>query len=118
MNEQINLYLTEIILTILAILTVLIKNWFEQLRRKVLVYLEMKTTKEQRKVLSILAEEAFALAESAAKDLDGVRKLVLATEWLVSKAKKCGIDISAEDARATIERAWLLDKRTSGSMLH
>jgi len=110
-QEQIQHYTTEIVLAALALLTVLVKGWLQELKKKAEAYFEAKATAEQKKILSILAQEAFALAESFSKELDGPKKLNHAIEFLVRKAAGYGIRITSDEARAAIERAWLEDKR-------
>ena len=48
MHEQINQYVTQVLLAALALLTVLIKLWLGGLKKKAEAYYEARTTAEQR----------------------------------------------------------------------
>jgi formate hydrogenlyase subunit 4 len=58
MHEQINQYVTQVLLAALALLTVLIKLWLEGLKKKAEAYYEARTTAEQRQTLALLGKEA------------------------------------------------------------
>ncbi|TEB13346.1 phage holin [Pelotomaculum propionicicum] len=111
MQETINQYAIEIILAVLALLTVLVKGWLNTLKQKAEAYFEAKTTSEQRSVLALLGKEAFSFAETVYKELDGPAKLARAVEYVEQKAQEAGITVAAEEIRAVVEAAWLEDKR-------
>ncbi len=111
MHEQINQYVTQVLLAALALLTVLIKLWLEGLKKKAEAYYEARTTAEQRQTLALLGKEAFSFAETVYLELDGPGKLERAIEYVALKAAAAGIHVPAEEIRAVVEAAWLVDKR-------
>nr|WP_315990772.1 phage holin, LLH family [Desulforamulus aquiferis] len=64
----------------------------------------------QRATLAILGREAFAFAETVFRELPGPEKLAEAVKYLEDKAIKLGIQVTLDEARASIEKAWLEDK--------
>lgn len=111
MQEQIQQYTTELILAALALLTVLVKGWLQELKKKAEAYFEARTTNEQRQVLALLGKEAFSFAETVYRELKGPEKLAKAVQYAEEKAAAAGIKVSFEEARAVVEAAWLEDKR-------
>ncbi|HOV79346.1 MAG TPA: phage holin, LLH family [Bacillota bacterium] len=111
MSEQVNHYVTEVILALLALLAVLAKGWLNSLKKKAEAYFEARTTTEQRQILALLGKEAFSFAETVYKELKGPEKLAEAVKYLLDKAEAAGIKVTVEEARAVVEAAWLEDKR-------
>lgn len=111
MQEHINQYVTQVILALFGLLTVLVKMWLESLKKKAEAYYEARTTTEQRTTLALLGKEAFSFAETVYRELKGPDKLAEATKYLEKKAAVVGIKVTFEEARAAVEAAWLEDKR-------
>lgn len=111
MQEQVSQYVAQVLLALMALLTVLIKIWLEGLKRKAEAYYEARTTAEQRQTLALLGKEAFSFAEAVYRELDGPGKLERAVEYVELKAAAAGIRVPAEEIRAVVEAAWLDKKR-------
>ena len=111
MEQKLTEYTTEIILTVIGILAVYVRVWLNDLKKKAEAYYQARTTAAQRSTLEMLGKEAFAFAETVYRDTKGQDKLAEAVKYLEDKARKLGIFITFEEARAAVEKAWLEDKR-------
>lgn len=111
MEQKIAEYTTEIILTVIGIIAVYVRIWLNDLKKKAEAYYQARTTAAQRITLDVLGKEAFAFAETVYKETKGPDKLAEAVKYLEDKARRLGISITFEEARAAVEKAWLDDKR-------
>lgn len=116
MNEIISQHLTEVLIALIGLLAVYVKIWLNDLKKKAEAYYEARTTAAQRETLQKLGAEAFAFAETVFREMKGPDKLAEAVKYLEDKAWQLGINISFEEARAAVERAWLEDKRKEVSV--
>jgi hypothetical protein len=111
LEEKITQYATEIILALIGLLVVYVKIWLDKLKKKAEAYYEARTTAAHREIIAGLGAEAFAFAETVFRDLKGPDKLAEAVKYMEDKARRLGINIAFEEARAAVEKAWLEDKR-------
>lgn len=111
LEEKITQYATEIILALIGLLAVYVKIWLDGLKKKAEAYYDARTTAAQRETLERLGWEAFAFAETVYREMKGPDKLAEAVKYLEDKALRLGINITFEEARAAVEKAWLEDKR-------
>ncbi|MBP1992103.1 phage holin, LLH family [Paenibacillus eucommiae] len=66
-----------------------------------------KTIQEQRELLHKIASEGFALAEQTFKQLGGEQKLSSAQDYVIRRLDAAGVQFSAMEIRAAIEKAVL-----------
>lgn len=100
-------YLNEVVQVLISIVLMVIVTMLVEVRKRVLSWLENRTTKEQRELLHKWAEEAFSFAETVFKDVGGPKKLDAAYGYLSSRLREKGIELTSTEIRGLIEKAVL-----------
>jgi arginine repressor len=98
---------------LLGIISLLIIAAMVELRKRILKWIETRTTKEQRELLHKLAEEAFSYTETVFRDLKGKDKLDAAINYVSRAVKKKGIPLESYEIQAAIEKAVLQYNKTN-----
>lgn len=112
MDKQVILdQVNQLLFLVIQIIILVAGYYLSKLKTNVVQYLEAHTGNNQRAVLDSLAKETFAFAETVYKDLQGPDKLSHALSFLVEKATKHGFNITPEEARSLIEKAWLESRK-------
>lgn len=70
-------------------------------------WLQAHATAKQRDTLHRLGEEAFAFAKTVYVNSDGPSKLAAAMAYFSSRLKEQGINVTPDEMRAVIEKAYL-----------
>lgn len=109
MNE-LQPYLVAIVLAIVAGITTIIGVAVKAVTKKLVAWIESKTTESQQVVLKEVGKEAFAHAETLYKGLGGEAKLQEATNYASKKLEGVGINVSGEEIQASINGAWIDNK--------
>lgn len=73
MNTVFQPYLQTIVLTLLSLFATVATAAVLEARKRVLVWLESRTSNEQRELLHVLAGEAFSFAETVFKELEALK---------------------------------------------
>jgi len=110
MNEimdQVQPYIISIVVAIVGILTTVVLSLLAQLKAKVNVWIDTKTSESQRELIHKIANEAFAYAETVLNSETGRNKLNQAFMYASEKLGKLGIQVTAEEINAAIEKAVL-----------
>lgn len=89
----------------LEIILILVFGYLTTLRKRVVLWLETRTSAQQRDILHRLAGEAAALAESIYFGGNGPAKLRAAMSYVNERLEDRGINFSAESIRAAIEKS-------------
>lgn len=89
----------------LEIAIIVFLGYLTTLRKKIGIWLETRTTTQQRDLLHRLAGEAVALAESIYFSGNGPSKLRAAMSYVNERLEDRGIDINAESIRGAIEKS-------------
>lgn len=105
--EQAQPYISSIIVAIFGLVATVIIGAVNKLKKKANDYFEANLTVKQRELLHKIAAEAYAYAESVYKDQGGDEKLNQAFNYVSSKLGDVGLNITAEEIRAAIEKAWV-----------
>lgn len=100
-------YILALLQVVLAALGGVIMTFIVKERSKFITWLQAHATAQQRDTLHRLGEEAFAFAKTVYINHDGPSKLAAAVAYLSSRLKEKGIDVTADEMRATIEKAYL-----------
>lgn len=100
-------YLQTIFLALISLIASLVVAALVGLRKKVQTWVDNKASKEQREILHLLADEAFALVERLYKSEGSQTKLNEAKNYIYSRIKEQGINISDTEIRAVIEKSVL-----------
>ncbi|WP_051236805.1 phage holin [Paenibacillus pinihumi] len=107
MNELIQPYVQSVLLGVLSLLTAIVTGALFEARKRVLLWLDTRTSNEQRELLHKLAGEAFSFAETVYKEAGGPAKLEQAYQYLSKRLQERGIELEHEDIRSAIEKAVL-----------
>lgn len=110
MNEivnQVQPYIISIVVAIVGIIATVILSLLTQLKTRVNIWIDTKTSESQRELIHKIACEAFAYAESTFNSEGGRSKLNQAFMYASEKLGKLGIKITAEEINAAIEKAVL-----------
>lgn len=110
--EEVQPYVSTIVLAIVGFLATLILGVINILKAKAGAYIDAKLTATQREMLHRIAGEAYAYAETVLRGAGGEAKLSEALQYASNQLKKRGINVSAEEIQAAIEKAWLENTRT------
>ncbi len=95
--------LQAVLLALVGVLTtVIVKE-----KGNFIAWLQAHTTSQERAMLHRIGEEAFAFAKTVFIDHDGPTKLAAATAYLSSRLIEKGINVTPDEMRATIEKAYL-----------
>ncbi|MFN0222101.1 phage holin, LLH family [Paenibacillus sp. KR2-11] len=105
--EIIQPFVNDITKSVLTITALLLLAGLNQVKSKALELYKAKTTDTQREVLKKVGVEAFAHAETLFKGMGGEAKLDAAFEYASKKLGQLGINLSAEEIKASIHKAWL-----------
>ncbi len=100
-------YITAIVTAIIGVLATMVIAGLKQVQTKVDKWLEARTIAAQRETIHKVAGEAFALAQTAFKDLGGDAKLQEALSYALKQLGSRGISVSAQEVQAAIEKAYL-----------
>lgn len=100
-------YLNAIVTAIIGVLASMVIIGLKTMQSKADEWLEARTTAAQRETIHKVAGEAFALAQTAFKDLGGQAKLEEALSYALKQLGKRGISVSAQEVQAAIEKAYL-----------
>lgn len=100
-------YLNAIVTAIVGVLATMIIAGLKTLQNKANEWLDARTTAAQRETIHKVAGEAFALAQTAFKDLGGDAKLQEALSYALKQLGSRGISVSAQEVQAAIEKAYL-----------
>jgi len=92
---------------LLGILTLVAIAAIAEGRKRVLKWIESRTTNEQRELLFKWSEEAFAYTETVFADLKGKYKLYAAISYVSRQAKAKGIPLEVYEIQAAIEKSVL-----------
>lgn len=113
--EQAQPYISSIIVAIIGLVATVIIGAVNKLKKKANDYFEANLTVKQRELLHTIAAEAYAYAESVYKDQGGDEKLNQAFNYVSSKLGDAGLNITAEEIRGAIEKAWNESKTKKAS---
>ncbi|WP_426447531.1 phage holin, LLH family [Paenibacillus sp. S-38] len=105
--EIIQPHITEIAQSVLTIAALIALAGLRQVKKKALELYNAQTTDSQREVLRKVGVEAFAHAETIFKGMGGEAKLSAAYEYASDKLEQVGINLSADEIKASIHKAWL-----------
>ncbi|WP_426452035.1 phage holin, LLH family [Paenibacillus sp. S-38] len=105
--EIIQPHITEIAQSVLTIAALLALAGLRQVKKKALELYKAQTTNEQREALKKVGTEAFAHAETLFKGMGGEAKLDAAYEYASKKLAQLGINLSGDEIKASIHKAWL-----------
>jgi hypothetical protein len=83
----------------------------QKIKNEFLLYYRRHTNAQERMILGLLGQEAFAFAETVFAHYDGAGKLNEAVKYLIDRANQYGLTLTMDEVRAAIEKAWLTDKR-------
>ncbi|MNW32457.1 hypothetical protein D3C74_94000 [compost metagenome] len=115
--ETVQPYVNTIVTAAAGVLTAFILGGLNKLKNKVNVWLEARTTAAQREVIHKVAEEAFALAQTAFKEVGGERKLQEALQYASLTLSSQGIVVSQVELKSAIEKAYLEYKAKTKTVL-
>lgn len=107
LNEAAQPYLQDLVLALISLIATLIIAAMVELRKRVLTWIDSRTSNEQRELLHRMAEEAFSFAETVFKDAGRPQKLDAAYGYLSSRIKEMGITVTETEIRSIIEKAVL-----------
>jgi hypothetical protein len=85
-----------------VVITAIVKE-----KSKFINWLQAHSTAKQRDTLHRLGEEAFAYAKTVYVNSDGPSKLAAAMAYFSSRLKEQGINVTPDEMRAVIEKAYL-----------
>lgn len=105
--EQIQPYVSTIVLAVVGLLAYVISGAINVVKVKAGAYFDAKLTAAQRELLHRIAGEAYAYAETAFKNAGGPAKLEEALKYASEQLKKRGINISNIELQSAIEKVWL-----------
>lgn len=105
--ESIQPQLNTVVSAIIAALVTIILALVAVIQKKVITWINSKTSANQREMVYKLASEAFAIAESAFRSEQGKAKLNYAYSYTSELLVKKGIKISDDEIKAAIEKAVL-----------
>lgn len=105
--EYIQPYLEDIIKNVVGILALIVLSSFALLRTKIKVWIDTKTSANQRELLHKIANEAFAYAETVYNSEPSRNKLSQAFIYASNRLGKLGIKVTEEEINAAIEKAVL-----------
>lgn len=100
-------YVVTIITSVLGVVTTFVLIGVRSLQAKGEKLIEARTTATQREQLHKIAAEAFAFAQTLYKDYKGPEKLDQAISYASRQLADKRIDMSPEEIRAAIEKAYL-----------
>lgn len=100
-------YVVTIITAILGTVTTFVLIGVRSLQAKGEKLIEARTTAAQREQLHKIAAEAFAFAQTLYKDFEGPEKLDQAISYASRQLYDRKIEMSPEEIRAAIEKAYL-----------
>jgi hypothetical protein len=106
MTDAISTHLHELLLVGLETALLLLIRLFQHWKGYALHYYTAKTTATQREWLRLVGVEAFHYAERAFVLLDGPAKLNEAVKYVLDRAEPLGIEVTYQEIRAVIEKAW------------
>jgi len=98
-------YLVTIILALISLLASVTLAVIYEIRRRLLSWIDSRTSKEQRELIRLMSVEAFSFAEMVYNHTDSKKKLDAANNYLRERLKEKGINISSDEIRAAIECA-------------
>ncbi|MCM3130925.1 phage holin [Paenibacillus sp. MER 78] len=104
--DQAQPYIVAIVLAIIGLLTKVIVGAINKLTKKASDYFDANLSVKQREMLHKIAAEGYAYAESVYKDYGGEEKLNQAFNYVSSKLGDAGLNISSDEIRGAIEKAW------------
>ncbi|MFD1126654.1 phage holin [Paenibacillus provencensis] len=113
--EQAQPYIVTIVLAIVALITKVVVGSINKLTKKASDYFDANLSVKQREMLHKIAAEAYAYAESVYKDYGGEEKLNQAFNYVSSKLGDVGLNISSDEIRGAIEKAWNESKTKKAS---
>ncbi|MMZ46490.1 Phage holin protein [compost metagenome] len=99
--------ITNLCIAVFTLIFGILGRYVAKLINKKNELLDAKLNEAQRQFLSIIAKEAFALAETEFKNYGGPEKFERAKDYFITRLEKLGIDISDADIKALIEKAVL-----------
>lgn len=98
-------YLSTLVLALIGLLTTVVLRVISVLQKKVLLWIDSKTSAADREVLHKIASEAFAIAE---KTVTGSQtKYNTAYSYTSEMMGKAGIQVTPEEIKAAVEKAVL-----------
>jgi hypothetical protein len=105
MQALIDENVTIIVKSVIGIATMLVLFGLNQLKRKIMLWIEKQKTVKDRELLHKIASEGFAMAEQA---LNGSHaKYNAAFSYTSEMLGKAGVKITGEEIRAAVEKAVL-----------
>ncbi|MBP1990192.1 phage holin, LLH family [Paenibacillus eucommiae] len=105
--ELIQPYITGIVQAVIGLLATFLIAGLFAVKKNLEAWVESRTSKEQRELLHKIASEGFALAEQTFKQLGGEQKLSSAQDYVIRRLNAAGIQFTAMEIRAAIEKAVL-----------
>lgn len=105
--EQIQPYVSTVVIAIIGLLTTVILGFINSLKNKAHEWFEANTSVKQREIIYQIASEAFSHAEAIYKEQNGKAKMNQAFIYASDKLGQTGIAVSPEEIRAAIEKACL-----------
>ncbi len=113
MEELLQPHLTMVIQSLIAVIATMIVAALVELRRKVLTWIERRTTIEQRALLHQIAVEAFSFAEKVYVKSGGNEKYRGAYIYMSDRLQRMNIRITDAEIRALIEQVVIASKKPS-----
>lgn len=105
--ELIQPYITNIVVAVVGILATIVLGLLASLKTRVNVWIDTKTSASQRELLHKIANESFAYAETSFSTESGRNKFNKAFIYTSDRLGKLGIEVTAEEINAAIEKAVL-----------
>lgn len=107
MNELLQEHIYTIVAAVIGIITTIVLTLLTALQKRLILWLESKTSVNDRELIYKVAGEAFALAEKSFKTSTGQAKLNFAYSYASELLIKAGIKITNDEIKAAIEKAVL-----------
>ncbi|WP_168120955.1 phage holin, LLH family [Paenibacillus sp. HB172176] len=107
MMENLQPFIDAIVTALVGLLVTAILGLLAVLKSKIETWLTTKTSVQQREILTKLAGEGMAFAESIYEQAGGPQKLEAAYAYVLQHVEEIGIKINSNSIKAAIEKAVL-----------
>lgn len=105
--ESIQPQLSAILVAIIGVFVTLVLALVARLQKRLILWIDSKTSVSDRELIYKVAGEAFALAEKSFKTSTGQAKLNFAYSYASELLIKAGIKITNDEIKAAIEKSVL-----------
>lgn len=105
--EQVQPYIVSIVVAIIGVLTTMLLGFISNLKTRVNVWIDTKTSASQREILHKVASEAFSHAEAYFKAESSQAKMNQALDYASKKLANLGVKMTTDEIKAAIEKACL-----------